>query len=350
METRASWLGRCLRRLTIFSCYAYLAAVLGTLLALRWIGDDYWLTGVAMYLPRVLFGLPCLVLTPLVLWFGMPRLLWTQLVAALLVIFPLMGFVLPRPVASAGAQPMRVLSFNIAHCEAGDRAITSAISRYTPDVVLLQEVCWEPKQLVARLRETYPEVHVTHQFLLASRYPLRSLRNGAPAEQLATSESERYAAYELQTPFGPVAFYNLHPLTPRWAFYAVRGMRVRTSLRNGTFWRGGASEVPLRQNFAERERHLAAAARAAAAEHIPHVLAGDTNLTGLSPVFERYLGDYSDGFQSASWGFGYTFPSGEPWMRLDRILASRELRFVSFQVGCETASDHRCVFAQIDRR
>jgi hypothetical protein len=156
--------------------------------------------------------------------------------------------------------------------------------------------------------------------------------------------------YEIETPLGPIAFYNVHPMSPRFAFYAVRGMRVRTSIRAGTFWRGGAAEGTVRENFELREQQLAAASRTAAGEAIPRIVAGDTNLTSLSPILAQYFGDYQDGFNSAGWGFGYTFPSGEAWMRLDRIMASHELRFVGFQVGCADESDHRCVIAQIDRR
>jgi hypothetical protein len=38
-------------------------------------------------------------------------------------------------------------------------------------------------------------------------------------------------------------------------------------------------------------------------------------------------------------------------MRLDRIFASRSLRFVGFSVGKHTwASDHHCVIADLQRR
>ena len=81
-------------------------------------------------------------------------------------------------------------------------------------------------------------------------------------------------------------------------------------------------------NFELRRLQLGAAAKRAAAESLPRVLAGDTNVTDGSQIFARYFGDYQDGFRSAGVGFGYTFPSFEPWMRLDRILVSRELRFL----------------------
>ena len=204
--------------------------------------------------------------------------------------------------------------------------------------------------LVERMRRDYPEVYARGQFLLASRYPLVGQRDSGEGQWLTGHPSEHSIRYELDTPLGRIAFYNFRPVSPRWALYAVAGMRVRTSLRAGTLWRGGASEGTFRENFKTRERQLAAVASRAATETIPRILSGDTNLTSLSPILARYFGEYQDGFTHAGWGFGYTFPSGEPWLRLDRIMASQELRFVSFQVGCSDESDHRCVVAQIDRR
>jgi endonuclease/exonuclease/phosphatase family metal-dependent hydrolase len=344
---RSTWQ---LRRLVDLGCYAYLLGLTGALLALRFVGDHFWFTGVAMYLPRAMFGLPLLVFVPLLLWLGRLRLLWTQLAAAVIVVFPLMGFVMPRPIASAGTSALRVLSYNVATCNAGEEALAAVVERNSPDVLLMQEVCDESAPLAERLRRIYPHVHVSGQFLLASRYPLASVRGPGKFEYAGRSRNEHFARYEVETPVGPIAFYNLHPVSPRWALYAVRGMHVRTSIRSGTFWRGGAAEDTMRENFDLRERQLAAVSKMAASETIPRILCGDTNITHLSPLLAQYFGDYQDGFTTAGWGFGYTFPSGEPWLRLDRIMASPELRFVSFQVGCADESDHRCVMAQIDRR
>jgi endonuclease/exonuclease/phosphatase (EEP) superfamily protein YafD len=80
------------------------------------------------------------------------------------------------------------------------------------------------------------------------------------------------------------------------------------------------------------------------------VIAGDLNLTGLSPVL-AHLSRFRDGFTDAGWGFGYTFPTNHrPWMRLDRILATDDLDFTYFEVGTSNASDHRCVVAEFERR
>jgi endonuclease/exonuclease/phosphatase family metal-dependent hydrolase len=113
----------------------------------------------------------------------------------------------------------------------------------------------------------------------------------------------------------------------------------------------GEAETNLEQNASLRWLHVEAAARAARSERFPVLLAGDTNLPGLSAALHRHLSGYQDGFRQASWGFGYTFPRRYPFLRLDRVLASRELRFSEFQVGCPIdVSDHLCVVARLTRR
>jgi endonuclease/exonuclease/phosphatase family metal-dependent hydrolase len=93
-----------------------------------------------------------------------------------------------------------------------------------------------------------------------------------------------------------------------------------------------------------------AIAGAAALNSEPVVIAGDTNLPDLSPVFSRHLSRFQDGFVKAGAGFGYTYPNDRrPWMRIDRILATDALRFVKFEVGTSAASDHLCVVADLQR-
>ena len=81
----------------------------------------------------------------------------------------------------------------------------------------------------------------------------------------------------------------------------------------------------------------------------PVVIAGDTNLPGLSPLLAKSYGQYTDGFSVAGRGFGYTFPAKRPWMRIDRVLADPRLRFLRFFTGSVIASDHLYVVAELGR-
>jgi endonuclease/exonuclease/phosphatase family metal-dependent hydrolase len=87
----------------------------------------------------------------------------------------------------------------------------------------------------------------------------------------------------------------------------------------------------------------------ASAETGPVLIAGDTNLPGLSETLTANLSNFSDGFREAGAGFGYTFPVGHPWMRIDRMFTTKELAFTSFSVGCRWTSDHLCISAEVKR-
>ena len=105
----------------------------------------------------------------------------------------------------------------------------------------------------------------------------------------------------------------------------------------------------VRENTALRRDQVGALAAAVREARNPVVVAGDTNLPGLSRLFAETLGGLQDGFTHAGRGFGYSFPGEGPWMRIDRILASPDLRFTRFHVGNQSRTTHLSVFAELQR-
>lgn len=316
----------------------------------RVVGERWWVTGVGLYLPRAVFLLPLAVLVPCILWLRLHRLLPTQIVAALVAVFPLMGFVLPSPGLPGRSPPaIRVLSANVDSCASGVDAVADAITALSPDLVIVQELFAEGGRLADRLRSQYPAVHLSTQFLLASRFPIRAATEPDRVPYFGKERSPRFMRYVVDTPLGPIAVYNVHPQSPRGGFYALRGHGLRREILSGRLL--SAKTAPaVQENAWLRTLQVEAIARLAARETYPVVIAGDTNLPSLSAVFGRYLSDYQDGFREAGWGLGYTYPTRRPWMRLDRILASRALRFLSFQTACSAVSDHSCVVAELASR
>src|SRR5690349_1679232 len=147
------WLARAIS----VTALAYPVALVVIILLFRAVGERWWVTSVALYLPRLGWGLPLPVLVALLLWAKRPRLLWTQVLALALLAFGLMGFVLPWPVAKATRPILRVLSYNVNSGAAGAEAIESEIERFSPDVVFLEEVMYvEDSQMVLTLRRRYP--------------------------------------------------------------------------------------------------------------------------------------------------------------------------------------------------
>ena len=178
-------------------------------------------------------------------------------------------------------------------------------------------------------------------------------------EMLPDGLPSQWWRYTLDTPLGAIDLFNVHPFSPRAGFEALRGEGLRTQLRDqlaDPHVPHGRAEVDA--NTSTREEQLVRITTAAAASKNPVIIAGDTNLPALSRLYAKYLdsgeGRWRDGFAHVGAGFGYTFPAQGsrrqmPWMRIDRILASRELRFLHFEVGGKGASDHCPVIADLTR-
>jgi vancomycin resistance protein VanJ len=337
------------RRFVIAIAIAYPASLLLIVVLLRWVGESWWATGVGLYLPRIAFAAPLPLIVLLLFAGGLRRLLYTQLFALVIIVIPLMGFVLPWPrSANESAPKIRVLSYNVNLLRGGGENIGQEIDRYSPDIAFLQEA-YPSDEFLALLRARYSNVAASTQFIIATRFPIVSTTDPDKLPFFGKMRSPRFMQYVLETPLGSIAFYSVHPLSPREAFYELRGSGLRHELLSGRFFAAQRSPA-MQANSALRESQIRAVSELASQESLPVVIAGDTNLPGQSAILRRYLSSYRDGFTDAAWGFGYTFPTGRmPWMRIDRILANSELRFASFEVGRSNASDHLCVVADLQR-
>lgn len=341
----AGRLRRWLTQLTIVSAYAYPLALIATWLALGQVGESYWVTAALLYAPRVGFALPLLLLVPALLILRLRRLLWTQGVALLICLFPLMGLVLPG-FSDSGNPTLKLLTFNVGGEQAGAEALLRDIEAEGVDVVLLQEANpWEG-ELLEGLKRRYPHTHASTQFMLGSRYPIVEATDPPRVPFFGRQRSPRFMRYVVDTPLGKLAIYNVHPLSPRGTLNIGRFRDTFHQVRTGKFLEGDA-EADVTANAALRSNQVALVAKMAQAEQLPVLIAGDTNTPGLSPAFRRHLGQYRDAFRRASYGFGYTYPQRLPFLRLDRVLASPELGFCSFTLGCADSSDHFCVVTEV---
>jgi endonuclease/exonuclease/phosphatase (EEP) superfamily protein YafD len=341
----ARWLAQGIAALAIL----YPAALVAVWALLRFVGERWWLTGVALYLPMIGFGLPLPFLVALLRLVKRPELLWTQAVGAVILVFGLMGFVLPVPRLGAPSGPVvRVLSFNIDSARTGVDRIMAEIDRYAPDIAVLVEV-GDARGIESSLKERYPNVVVGGQFALGTRYPVVSTREPDHLPYYGRLRSPRYLEHVLDTPLGRVALYVVHPLSPRDDLGAMRGRQGLTKeiLSGRVLHPPGADIVQI--NSGLRTAQVRAFAAEAGAETLPVIIAGDTNLPSLSNLLAANLSGYRDGFREAGWGFGYTFPAKRwAWMRIDRILASEHFRFLRFIVGDSHSSDHRSVVADLE--
>lgn len=339
---------RFFRRLVVVCAYAYPATLALLCVALFGIGENHWVTAGLLYVPRVLYAAPLVLLTPALWLLGRKRLLWTQAVTLLLLLFPLMGLVLPWPTSAPTGPALKLLSFNVDSAHYGSDQLLAVVDSEKPDLVLFQEAPWGGP-LHDGLRARFPHVDASTQFLLASRFPIVERTEPEKVPTVERLRSPRFMRYVVESSLGKLAVYSLHPISPRGTFGVMRFRGMFHRLRTGAILEGDP-EVDLAKNAELREKQVAAAGAMAKREHLPVLLAGDTNMPGLSAALRRHLPGYADGFRSASWGFGYTYPAKRPFLRLDRVLAGPELGFAEFRVGCPGVSDHCFVRAVLFRR
>lgn len=340
---------RWLNRLLLVGVYAYPVLLAVICAALVWVGEDWWVTAALLYAPRLAFGLPLLVLVPWLLVARRRRLLWTQLAALTLTLFPLMGLVLPWPVAQPSGSSLKLMTFNIGMNEEQPEVVLSAIDAMGADLVLLQEAPVWPNAVVGGLRSRFPHVEASTQFVIASRFPILERTDPEKIPSFERRRSPRFMRYLIESPLGKLAVYSVHPISPRGALGVYRLRDLFHQMRTGKIL-AGDPETNMSQNATLRAKQIEAVAIMAGREKHPVLLAGDTNLPGLSAALHRHLSGYRDAFRSASWGFGYTYPQRHAFLRLDRIMAGPELGFSEFQIGCQGASDHFCVASRVIRR
>lgn len=326
----------------------YPMALLLLVVALRWIGERWWVTTVALYVPRHWLALPLPVLSLALLLAGERRLLVTQLAAGWIVLFPLMGLRLGTWTAPTESNTrIRVLSMNIRQGAAGIEGVQSQLHVAGADIVLLQDLGTGPAEALPRGLKEY-RIHVAGEFLLASRYPIEDVY--VPAWPPQGEVPPAYVRYRLTLPDGPVDVFNVHPFSPRDALeeFRGRGSQLRALLA-GRYLR--LSPPPkVVDNTRLRLSQLRAIAAEVERSPRPVIIAGDTNFPGLSWALAHWFAKYQDGFHEAGMGFGYTYPVGKstPWLRIDRILTGDQFRFVRFEVLESGGSDHRGVLADIE--
>jgi endonuclease/exonuclease/phosphatase (EEP) superfamily protein YafD len=337
-----------IRRLVAFLALAYPLTLVVVILVLRFASQRFWQIELALYVPRVLFGLPLPVLTILLFWLGMRRLLWTQAVAAWLVLFPLMGLVLPGWTRQARdpSETLRLLTYNGNFAYGGHEALAAQVLAVHPDIVIFQQLFFS-QQLAKRLASSYAAMRNDGEFFIASRFPIRSAEFGGRLTYLGRDRSPRFIRYEVDSALGPLVIYSVHPISPLFQIAQARRNGLRQAIASGALFSFDPNSE-INYDTGLRALQIQTFSEMAQRETLPVIVAGDTNSPGLSASLSVLKG-FTDGFTAAGQGFGYTFPSNRPWMRIDRIFASRQLHFLDFGVGNSLASDHLPAFALMER-
>jgi endonuclease/exonuclease/phosphatase family metal-dependent hydrolase len=238
-----------------------------------------------------------------------------------------------------GAQPLRVMSYNIAAGHGDLAAIATVISEIDPDIVALQEVDvhWNERSdfadQAAALAGTLgmhvrfaPIYHVPddppREFGLAilSRYPIVEFTNHV-IPRLSTQVEE---PEPLPMPGFPEAVVD------------IGGTRIHVF----------DTHLDYRADPRVREQQVAAMLRVMEDVAAPVILMGDLNAPPGAPELQPLLAYLRDAWEAGE-GAGYTYPAASPQRRIDYVLTSAEFAVRNAVVPVTTASDHRPVVADL---
>jgi vancomycin resistance protein VanJ len=291
----------------------------------RFVGERWWLTTWLVYLPQLLFLVPILVAAGLAFLLRRWRTLVGQAAVALLCVWLLFsgGYRLPS-LAQRG--DLRVMSWNVMGLEGNPHGVLSQIQHAVPDVVLLQEV--------RRVRGSDPVTWLTRR--LPGWHAVRG---------------------------GDVAILSPHPLALPHRILLETPSLGRVALETSVRIRNQPVEVvtvhfntgvsrPSHErawNHPRRSMIEGAAVRKEQADNLSHlvrslgrpiIVGGDFNSPPDTYACSRMAEQLQSAFTAAGSGFGWSFPSNHPLLRIDHLFASSELRILDCRVLPTSASDH----------
>ena len=335
MSTAAKWV--------TWVSWGHFAVMWGLIALIHGVSENWWLGTAVVYLPRAPWVIPALILIPTSVGWGWKPFV-INLAAGLLALGPVMnwqsgGFF--RPTVDREAYRLTVVSCNVQSFRPKFDLVVNELNRIDPDVVLFQEA-FEDHALLATVFDGW-NVHRVDEYMVASKLPLKFISTTfVPGFERVTA-----VRYEVETPLGPVAVFNVHQTSPRRSLTQLKpwspiiGSGIETV----------EQETTLRDVEAMRTRAFTAPEGLTQ----PVVIVGVFNMPNDSSLFRKHWGSLQDAYALSAVGYGYTSPCSEgklwpgntPWAQVDHILASDGWQVERCWIGKSAGSDHRLIAAQL---
>jgi vancomycin resistance protein VanJ len=313
---------RPLRKWTGRLCLAALAVVIAVTIWFRFNADENVYATLILFGPRWVAIVPvaALALISLVVfsWKG----LVASTVMAAIIAGPFMGGRLPLGNHVPAGKILKIVSFNADAKDFKSDDLQKYLTAIEPDIVALQDA---DRVSEAAFPPGWKLVPAKNGLRLASKHP------ATLAEEFVSDVvgSARGAArFRVLLPTGDVTVIVLHLPTPRNGLEAILARKPNAieDLRNTITHRNKASRV-VREWVGEAERVI---------------LAGDFNLPVESTIYHRDWSGFTNCFDQAGEGWGYTMFSKKGSVRIDHVLV-RGFSTASWDVGPNVGSAHRPV-------
>ncbi|BCW97970.1 MAG: hypothetical protein KatS3mg024_0797 [Armatimonadota bacterium] len=298
-------------------------------------GERHWLTTLLAYMPQHPFLFPAVLLGVASLVLRRPALAAVNLLVLVFGAFYLLGFSIGRQETGARAD-LRVMTYNIHHGAMGVAGVAADIRRQRPDLVLLQEASpfrsWpHPVRPLAKLLPDYSVYTIGDEVALLSKLPVsqsgswRLRKNGVRRKGLDVTVLVGKRKLRL---------LNVHLITSATATSIARSkLQLPSYLRHTAEVR--CEQLEEIRRWLERQRD-------------PFIVAGDFNTPPRGVLYRRLRGwGLTDSFSAAGFGFGATYRSDKPVLRIDHIFTGPGVRALRSWVPRTRSSDHRPVVVDL---
>lgn len=317
--------------------WSYAGLVLVALALSRLAGDFWWLGTAILFMPRWVFLAPLPLLALAAAWARWFRLWPLQAAIALVVLGPLMAVSLPvRQLWSSKPEGirLRVMTFNVGTEPLDISGLTWLIEHEGIDLICLQEVRGYEFPLELDEFIQVNQWHRSSSGMVLSRFPI--LQDFGVVQYLYGDRG--YQGTNLSRvrispgPGQEIDVLSAHLPSIRYGLYAMLEYKP--------------GEFQFQIN--ERRRNIAQALGNLLPEPgVPLLIGADLNTPSESPILDPLRPFLRNAFDHAGWGYGYTKPSDQPWIRIDHVLASDEFAITRSWVGPALGSDHLPMIAEV---
>lgn len=259
---------------------------------------------------------------------------WSVLLQIALILVGLLCFAWPgryKAIEPPRGETFSVVSFNVQGSNAELDAATDWLLSTGADVIVLQETAEGYDHRLQRLYDIYAyEDHIAGSVRIFSRYAILE-------RQILSIEDEpgRLALRLLLDQNGrELAVYAVHLVLPQADWHPSAHF---------------ALDMLLRYDEARRNAQARRLLEILGDESKPYLVAGDFNMSDSSLIYDKITARMNDAWRDAGTGAGRTWPVAEviglprivhPFLRIDYIWRSDELRTVAASIGGPIGSDH----------
>ncbi|MBI5775188.1 MAG: endonuclease/exonuclease/phosphatase family protein [Verrucomicrobia bacterium] len=335
------------RRFLTLASYLYLAALCLALAGLEWWAEGNWFFSFCLFLPPFGWLLPLFALAPLSLPVRPLLLLLHALAAVLLLVFYMDFQWSSRPAARGPTVTLVTNNYG----ESGRTRPLAFADEENADFIALQDIGLRARSLATN----YPNFYFAaqDQFALISRWPIV---NYDVVPVLSTRGRPVAARFEVERDGRRLVIYNVHLPTPRHQLESMTGLGFLAAVA-GRDGRYGGKLRQENQNFWNAQIGMAdKLAGLIQAEKLPCLVAGDFNAPNHGRIYRRFSDFLADSFKARGRGFGFTFPGATrnpvsafgPWLRIDYVFSSAELKPIYSRAEPSRPSQHRAVAARFE--